>query len=101
LRVGVGANEFHAAHTTGDHVFHSVAAATADANDTDLCVGGEFLFFDHFNVHVVSPKFCNAVALNLLLCEWTSISQGERRGYTVAIVVLSARGNWPATEVCM
>ncbi|OIQ76177.1 hypothetical protein GALL_421490 [mine drainage metagenome] len=36
LRIGVGADEFHTPHAGGDHVFDSVAAATANTDDLDV-----------------------------------------------------------------
>ncbi|MOA63162.1 hypothetical protein D3C78_1887920 [compost metagenome] len=51
LRVGVGANELHALHTTLHHVGDRIATAAADTDHLDLRALVEFFDFDHFDGH--------------------------------------------------
>ena len=55
LRVRVGTDEFHALHTTTNHVAHCVAATAANADDFDLCAEVKGFFFNHFDRHSCSP----------------------------------------------
>ena len=64
LRVGVGANEFHALHAAGNHVLNGVAAATAHADHLDLGALVEFFGFDHFDGHLGAP-----VSLRVWICQ--------------------------------
>ncbi len=57
LRVGVGADEFHALHTAGNHVLDGVAAAAAHADHLDVRALVELVGFDHFDAHEGAPVF--------------------------------------------
>jgi hypothetical protein len=50
LRVGIGADEFHALNALGDHVVDGVAAATTDPDHLDL--GALVKLFDHLDGHI-------------------------------------------------
>ena len=51
LRIGVGANEFHALYLGHDHVLDRVATAPAHADHLDLRALVEFLDIHHFDAH--------------------------------------------------
>ncbi|MBW8844903.1 MAG: hypothetical protein JF607_08035 [Burkholderiales bacterium] len=53
LRVGIGADEFHALNALGDHVVDRVAAATTDPDHLDL--GALVKLFDHLDGHIKPP----------------------------------------------
>ena len=52
LRVGVGADEFHAIDLAVDHVLYGVAAAAAYTHHFDAGARVEVFVFDHFDWHI-------------------------------------------------
>ena len=56
LGIGIGTDEFNAAHGGGNHVLDGIAAAATHANDLDLGALVERFFFNHLDGHAVLLK---------------------------------------------